>query len=176
MSRGELPPTPLKHKKLWAAVVGVFASLCAASHKPMGNHRAHTTPIPYFTRGQENSQRSRAGTEMMEELENGTHCWLHLTDCCQMPAADGFLELSASWEPLLAAIHGHKSCVRTKPQKNHKWELRNVFYIRLSTAALQCRVLVWEERQTRDKHTHAQIFIVTNCCAEGWGKPPPLLY
>lgn len=34
MSRGELPPTPLEHTKLWAAVLGVFASVCAAAHKP----------------------------------------------------------------------------------------------------------------------------------------------
>lgn len=118
MSWAELPPTLLKHKKLWAAVGGVFASVCAAAHKPMGNHRAHTTPSPYFSRGQENSQSSRAGTEMMQELEKGAHCWLHLTDSCQMPAADGF---RCTWISLLA---GKPSLLLSTDTKS-VWEINH---------------------------------------------------
>lgn len=93
-------------------------SVCAAAHKPMGDHRAHTTPTPHFTRGQENGQRSRAGTEMMEELENWTHCRLYLTDSCQMPAADGFRR---TWISLLA---GNPSLLLSTDTKS-VWELNS---------------------------------------------------
>lgn len=168
MSWGELPPTLLKHKKLWAAVVGVFASVCAATHKPMGNHRAHTTPIPYFTRGQENSQWSGAGTEMMEELENRTHCWLHLTDSCQRPAADGF---RGTWISLLPESPSLLLSMDTKTMNENQETCST------SDWALQPHNAVsWSERNTKqDMQTHPQKFIVTHCSAEGWGKPPPLL-
>lgn len=113
-----MPPTPPKHRKLWAAVVGACASVCAAAHKPMGNHRAHTAPTPHLTRGQENSQPSRAGSAMMEELENWAHCRLYLTDSCQMPAADGF---RCTWISLLA---GNPSLLLSTDTKS-VWELNS---------------------------------------------------
>lgn len=167
----------LSHTKLWAAVLGVFACipLCCCSQTsgwPQGSHNSH--PSFHQRSGKQPEEQSRHWSDGGTGKGNP----LLASPDRQLPDASSrwvqrHLDLSARWEPLTAAIHGHKTCVRTKLQKNHKWEQRNVFYVRLSVTALQC--CAWEEHQTRDKQTHPQIFMVTHCCAEGWGKPPPLL-
>lgn len=54
-----------------------------------------------------------------------------------------------------AAILGHK---------NHEWEPRNMFHIRLSITASQCCVLVSEEHQTRHTNTSPKIYRDTLLC------------
>lgn len=102
-------------------MVGVFASLCAASHKPRGNHRAHTTPIPHFTRGQENSQHSRARTERMEEWKREATAgftWQTAARCQQQMDSDGF----STWISLLAGNPSLLLSVDTKSmgERNHR--------------------------------------------------------
>lgn len=164
------------HKALGSCAGSVCIRLCCCP-QTQGNHRAHTAPTPHLTRGQENSQQNRAGTEMMEELEKGTHCWLHLTDSCQMSAADGFW---GTWISLLAGNPSLLLSMDTKPV----WELNcrktineNKETCSTSDWALQpYNAVSQSERNTKwDRQTHSQIFIVTHCCAEGWGKPHPLL-